>query len=459
MPRAFADALFARLLDAFPPDAAYAPNDLARAPMPPPLAHFLTKTLRHRARRALDRWHPPASPYLDTSYPGVEEAAERYRAALLQHARFPKDEWRDALRSAARRVSAYLVRPVRTAVRYVFRGDDGALPIGRILQRMHHLAPYPYLREAVKAYADQKSVGEIDRTSLTVLLTRVDQRMTADHDAEAWLRLLGPLFVTARAAFPNEDGVPTALLHDFFRSKKAFAAARRLEAAERDGAEWMDEAALRHLLEAAPAPDTARERVASSSSEAAARREPSAARLYTAPEADAPEESKPSEAAPEPAPTPSTGEDAAEDDAAEAVPLWKRFQRGAPRAKEPAAAQQQQADRGAQSRPRWQQFRPPADAPGAETAQANGASSDEALAALERDVLGPSGRQSRALFVRHLFGGDEEAYAGILRRLREAPTWNEASRIIARDVFRARQINIYSDPAVAFTDAVEGRFR
>jgi hypothetical protein len=47
----------------------------------------------------------------------------------------------------------------------------------------------------------------------------------------------------------------------------------------------------------------------------------------------------------------------------------------------------------------------------------------------------------------------------VLRRLAEADNWNEASQIIASDIFRKHKVNIYSDAAVHFTNAVESRFR
>jgi hypothetical protein len=63
------------------------------------------------------------------------------------------------------------------------------------------------------------------------------------------------------------------------------------------------------------------------------------------------------------------------------------------------------------------------------------------------------------VYVRQLFNGDEAAYRQILKRLRTADSWGEASQIIASDVFRAYKVNIYSDAAVHFTNAVESRFR
>ena len=77
------------------------------------------------------------------------------------------------------------------------------------------------------------------------------------------------------------------------------------------------------------------------------------------------------------------------------------------------------------------------------------------LDALEEAVLGASDAERRAWYTAELFSGDADAYRATLLRLDGARTWTEATDIIASDVFRAHRVNIYSDPAVTFTDAVE----
>jgi hypothetical protein len=81
------------------------------------------------------------------------------------------------------------------------------------------------------------------------------------------------------------------------------------------------------------------------------------------------------------------------------------------------------------------------------------------LRTLEQRVLGPSGTPHRDQFVRHLFAGSQRAYEQALHHLEAASDWPTASRIIAEEVFRQHRVNIYSDPAVTFTNAVERRFR
>jgi hypothetical protein len=83
----------------------------------------------------------------------------------------------------------------------------------------------------------------------------------------------------------------------------------------------------------------------------------------------------------------------------------------------------------------------------------------DSLETLEREILGTTNPPHRGVYVRQLFNGDQTAYRQVLRRLRSADSWGEASQIIASEVFRAYKVNIYSDAAVHFTNAVESRFR
>lgn len=61
--------------------------------------------------------------------------------------------------------------------------------------------------------------------------------------------------------------------------------------------------------------------------------------------------------------------------------------------------------------------------------------------------------------MRKLFSGSEDAYENILAELQSVDSWNDASSLIAERVFLPHQVNIYSEPAVTFTDLVEARFQ
>ena len=168
----------------------------------------------------------------------------------------------------------------------------------------------------------------------------------------------------------------------------------------------------------------------------------------------------------------------ANDEPADPVPLWQRFaERTSDGDSVNARFGAEDAGTGASAAdevdaPLWKRFfsrddaRHDEAAPTAAPAPFPSPKSEEpkpdrsdSLDTLEMAVLGATSLAQRAHFVRHLFGGDAGKYVAVLRTLEAASSWTEASQIIARDVFRPSRVNIYGEHAVAFTDAVEARFR
>ena len=133
-------------------------------------------------------------------------------------------------------------------------------------------------------------------------------------------------------------------------------------------------------------------------------------------------------------------------------PLWRRIARQQGVEVIETAADEAPAESGAA--PLWQRFATPASAPLVRDAPAP-ARPPGSLDDVERRVLGDGADDRRDGFVADLFGGSADDYHRTLLALDGARTWTEATQIIARDVFQKHRVNIYSDPAVAFTDAVE----
>ncbi len=82
----------------------------------------------------------------------------------------------------------------------------------------------------------------------------------------------------------------------------------------------------------------------------------------------------------------------------------------------------------------------------------------EDLSEIERRVFGRTDMERRNRFTNELFDGSEHSYIDVLTQIDAAKEWSRASHIIAHSVFRRYRINIYSDVAVTFTNAVEQRY-
>lgn len=498
--RDLAHSLSASLLEAFPPDRTYSAARLEQPPMPPAVAHYLHHILQQRTREEADRLRAARTSWFDYDHPDVRRAAGAYLETVADHAHIPPDAWSALVRQAVSQVYAFLSRPRQTLVAFVFESHDAPRPASVVQQRMAYFDAYGYFRDVVDGYLAQKKVAELDRGRFGDLLARIDGQMTDGYTPEDWVRLLAPLFDFCRSAQRVSDAVPVSALHAFFTEKQAYDLVHLLDAS---GARELDREALLELLTGAVPP-------------VEEEFEPDDEPIWQAPPprkapAETPRETARETAREVPAGRPAAPAPAGADDA---VPLWKRFQQGPQQAPPPGASQHGPAQQGplhhgpvpqgpvpqgparpqspppAERRPAperstaapgavplWKQFasdrpspagsasprpRPtsePHRAPALHHTAEPSAHRSQELEVLEEQVLGSRGLREREHFIAQLFSGSRGDYEETLRKLSQAETWTQASHIIAQDVFRKHQVNIYSEPAVAFTDLVESGYR
>lgn len=402
-----ANSLFDRLIEAFPPNRPYGRDEIRRDPMPDPVRAYLAHLLDVKLQELLDD-DLPSGAWVDAYAAQVKSARTAYVEALSNHQAVPALEWADVLRSATHDTLRYLVRPADTLLDTVFERDTRPVRSEIVLERIGYFAPYPYFGNVVEAYFDQKNETRIDRERFEGLVTRTDRQMTSDFSSRQWRRLLDPLVDVLKAA--GRRDVPLDLLKIFLEEKEADGPIRRMKRLYGlNGFVPFD--AIEEIFEEEAEPT--RERAKQTDRQVSKERSAS-----------------------------SSGSGA--------VPLWKQFERGyQPEEDEPQHEPVETVS--GPSEPLWKQFRKaPQTPPPNDGAQ---------LTDLEITVLGKRGAKNRDLFVQHLFSGNKQDYESTLRRLAHAGSWSQASQIIAQDVFLKHQVNIYSDPAVTFTDAAEAQYR
>ena len=404
-----ANTLFDRLIEEFPPTRPYGRVDLRSESMPHPIGDYLRHMLDLKIRN-VPAGEPSDDSWVDTDAQEVEEARAAYLDAIERHQAIPADAWADALRTACHRTIRFLVRPASTAADAVFESTSWSVAADAVFQQLDYFPSYAYVRNVVEAYFERKDVSRIDRQRFEALVIRIDREMTQDFSPRQWRLLLDPLVALIEAT--GEQDVPLALLKPMLDEKGAEDALRRVK--HRYGLDGF------------------------------------------VPIEDLEDLFRPEETADDPAAVQSDVHRAQEQPAAsstdESLPLWKQFERGGrppSREREPQAVDEEDAD---DSQPLWKQFRKTTAPSGPDETPSN-------LSDLERAVLGDRGVHNRDLFVRHLFSGRPEEYEATLQRLARAASWSQASQIIAKDIFLKHQVNIYSDPAVAFTDAAEAQYR
>jgi hypothetical protein len=261
--------------------------------------------------------------------------------------------------------------------------------------------------------------------------------MTADYDAEDWIQLLQPLIGLIKDVPEFSGGIPVDLLRAFFVEKGAEDVIGRLDTKFTSiGRGFTKESELSEIFQPLR------------------------------------EESESEE--PLTATVGQMVESAQSTHGEGPLPLWKQFEKGVQVTSEQPSSDSSKGETATNEpaasgdQPLWKRFRPEGGggAPARDETKQVAAgrervgtvSGADDLSALERSVLGERGRRNREVFLAQLFAGSKEDYEATLRQLQRASSWSEASQIIAREVFLKHQVNIYSGPAVAFTDATEAQY-
>lgn len=462
----------------FPAERAYNAEDLKSPQMPPAVGHFLGHALKRRAARIE---FSVESEWFDADASDVRSALESYRKALTATARYPQSAWESSLERGVQFVVTFIADPATGLVSFVFGDSDKPLPVGRIRERLGYFGTNQALREIIVGYLDGKGLAEMSPEDLRALVLKGDRSLVVDFEANDWAEHLAPLYEIAAVACEDENAdvsIPTGLLKGFFAAKDSEEIVRRLEALESVKGEYaLDVEALRILTGEQPEPVI--EQPEPEVEVEPTQRVPGTRVVRN----DMHRDGKPSvvprwmqfaggnganESVPEGS-SPVSGPLSVDDPAK--VPSQASFEDEAPgegkigqsapvpdvvgigtsgdgvRPREPEPVDRRPSG---ESVPRWTKFR--ASAPASPNAAPEPTD-------LEQRVLGRLNAVQRAWFINHLFGSDRTHWKIVIDLLADADDWNEASEIIATEVFERHGVDIYSRPAVDFTNAVEARFR
>lgn len=407
--------------------------DLQESGLPEGLVHFLIRTLDRRARLEAERVLRSSGTWFDQDHPDFQALMQETAQRLAALARFPVDEWPRASRQAAETILSFLVEPASTLSRFAFSGESGSMAASDLRRRAGYFSWYPYMGKAVDAWLTRQAQQRVDQTSFEATMVHLDRKLTSDYDADQWMGLLQPLSDLMQFAGIQPAGMPVSMVVRFFEAKdQAVSAAAIASAARQHRADMITLPSLRAVLEASMRP---------------------------APSVTPPEAAPPDRAAARPS------QPAADPPAEDAdLPLWKRFQQRTGQPEGPTGSMPQEPSR---PEPLWKSFEQRTDAssgPGANPATSGSTPTRNEYPVHEAPglesqhvVLGTAVRR-RDRFIKDLFGGHEDVYSSVMDELAEAPDWASASALIAERVFRPYRVDIYSDTAVDFTNAVEARY-
>ena len=462
-----AQALFDRLIDAFPPDRTYGRSDIRHDPMPGALADYLEQVLHMKLRDAIRESNLQNS-WVDLRAAEVQEACTDFMEVLKRYQAFPASVWADFLKNACQQTLYLVIQPTASLIDSVFDPLGNPVYVETMRDRMGlYPAKIPY-REALETWLEEQSDEPVGRDRFEEFLYQADRQLASDSSPQDWLRLFDPLVKVLATAGYRE--VPTEFVEAFLREKGAETMLQCLE--KKYGSEAsisFDALEVLFASGAAQSVESVRKVASVPTRPAERRQEPQP--LWKRFAQDHNDVSQTTEISAPSSSVTSTSNPA--------EPLWKQFRTSSPPAtvekalEETVATEQIPADNGApvevetvaQPEPSVRIFtlQRSHSVPSEEESVAPGVPPDTSeaprgLTGLEHTVLGERGARNRDLFVQCLFHGKEDAYEAVLQRLEGARDWSEASQTIANEVFLKHQVNIYSPPAVTFTEAVEARY-
>lgn len=463
---------------------------------------FLLRRLRLEMERGLrESLSFPRTDWADLDTGEVRDAWDRFRDAATENLWLPAGHARAVMEAAVSDCLEMLVRP-RVRIPEVLFGSDRELGMEQLRERLEGLVVYPHFRALVPRYMNRKGMERLDRERCGEIIRQADEKLAARYSAEEWVTLLAPLFEICGGE------VEPSLLTQFFEDKDLPNISTRFANREKP----IDRDELRDILgsaesyepvdrDAAAPVDTGQGERESVSPPAETERgeeeENTINRIFASPGEDNTREDAAQVTPgkePEESETKSAGETESEsetdsgevkgsDGDVEETPMWMRYldpeeqenlewEQGETQASEYPPGWEESEDTG------WDE---PADGAGEDhepTGSEDGDTVEEGFiddpivdltepgeGEEEESGESESARQLRkemedeqSYFTEEIFRGSERAYEEALREIAAYESWKEASRFIEKNIFKRNLVDMYSEPAVDFTDRLHSWF-
>lgn len=383
-----------RIHNLFSDGSEYSRSMISETAMPAGIKHFLLCALKRRAGLEASRLLDVRSEWFDADDPRYQETLQMVVLSLGETARFPPKEWSQAVHVAVKKVTDYLIAPVSTLVSFIFPIGTDSISVTDLQRKTGYFSDYGYISHAANAFVERKGHQRVVKSEFEGALNHVDQQITRNYDTAAWIQSLKPLIEVVGISGLPNTGLPVVFAVQYFSVK-----------AQNEIAEAINEAASTRKAELITV--SSLEKIIASVLESQSAGQPQISN--TSP----PDQTEKKD-----------------------LPLWKRFQ---------AEDTDRQVHEAGQ--PLWKKFA------GSATSRTHVTSGTDSS-----DVVLGSAIAQKDRYLRDLFEGNSESFIAVMNALCDSPDWSSASKIIADQVFRPYRVDIYSDVAVEFTNAVESRY-
>ena len=414
MSTTFQEDLYKRIESQLPDQPFISTEFLSGSTIPADVGHFLTQALIRRATLEAGDLMSQKSLWIDFESAVVGPALERFLSSLSQAARYPKDEFGKSLERAVKFCTEYLTTPVTALVRFAVVADPLKNSPVDVRRRAGYFLFYPSVLAAFDHFLNGLNNETVSREAATTFLREQVETGAEALDAAGWIRIFESVFSIYSFTYPGTNEYPSDPFIQILDEYGSSGLAAGLKTEFRDAGD--------HLT---------REQITASVNQ-----------FFQPSELD--QAAPMSEASSEPE---------------DGLPLWKQFtQVKSNSGTSPSSAEEAPP----QTEPLWKSYQKGVDESDEIPTSPKPVSTANVVSEPEfadtEFVLGDAGTH-RERFIAELFDGNSQLFDTTLSKISSAESWEDASRVLSTDVFRKFRVDIYSDTAVLFTNAIEQQIR
>ncbi len=453
------------LLSKLPQDRTYfRPSELEDLGFPGFLVERISLEL---ARNLADSVVPPNTDWANMDTRSVADAWESFLNAIHAETRLPYAYAESVIEASVADIIDMLVEPRKNIPEIVF-GSESVLDLENLTEQTQWVVVYQHFGKALVRFVERKKLESLDKEKATVLLEKVDEKLTAHYTPLNWAVLLDPWFILMG------NDIESDLLRRFFTDKKMPVIAKRFD--REDGS--VDRTRFIEILskpDFSSEDDLAPARLAdirSDDDDGEPLASVAASKLESSDEDDEPilkrysaensEESEPKLA------DLRADEDDEDSGDSDSVPIWQRFV---------ASDDQEEEKEDIAPEPESQTEDTEYEEEEPEIFEDDDYEEEELGEPLDTepiiDLTKPSEEEQKneklhnllrniddrkSYYIDMLFGGEENAFYNAMEEIAACNDWKEAARYITSEIFRRNMVDMYSDEAVDFTDRMQVYF-
>ena len=184
---------------------------------------FLIRRIRVELQWNLDEsMMLPKTDWANTQSDAVQHSWKQFLNAIHAEVQLPASYARAVIETAVADVVEILVQPRKRIPEILFGGED-VLTAEELEERTELLVVYPHFAGVLQAYMERKSLEEMDRARCQKIVKQVDDKITSQYTPLQWAQMLDPLFRLAGTE------IDTNIFRQFFEDKNQPRVARTFD--------------------------------------------------------------------------------------------------------------------------------------------------------------------------------------------------------------------------------------